>query len=259
MLPVGRVVLAVGQHRRRRRAPAAGALGRGGAQRVGEQVDLAVERARRRAGRDVDVLEQRAAGGVQVGEAARRADVVLEHEPLAVVVADDVQAGDADPDAARRADAAHRLLVVVGGGDHLAGDDALGDDPLVAVDVGDERVQGADALGEPALDRLPVGGGDHAGDRVDVELEVALDRGEADAGALQRAADPARELGGVGAGDGLETGAGVRTRLPVRGERFVEDALGHRVAGEEVIRAQGGHRKSLTENRASALRPSVLS
>ena len=97
----------------------------------------------------------------------------------------------------------------------LAGDDALGDDPLVAVDVGDERVQRADALGEAALDRLPVGGGDHARDRVDVELEVALDRGEAHAGALERAADPARELGGVGAGDGLETGAGVRTRLPV--------------------------------------------
>ena len=97
----------------------------------------------------------------------------------------------------------------------LGRDDALGDDPLVAVDVGDEGVEGADALGEAALDGLPVGGGDHARDRVDVELEVALDRGEPHAGALERAADAARQLGGVGAGDRLEAGARVRSRLAV--------------------------------------------
>ena len=242
VLPVGGVVLAVGQHRGLRRAAAAGALRRGGAQGVGQQVDLAVERARRRVGRHGDVLEQRAAGRVQVGEAARRADVVLQHEPFAVVVAHEVQPGDADPDAARRLDAAHRRLVVVGGGDDLARDDALGDDPLVAVDVGDEGVQGAHALGEAALDGLPVGRGDHARDGVDVELVVALDRREAHAGALQRAAHAAGQVGGVGARDGLDTGPGVRAGLPGRGERFVEDSLAHRVVGEEVIRAQGGHR-----------------
>ena len=48
VLPVGRVVLAVGQDRRLRRAAAAGALRGGGAQRVGEQVDLAVQRPRHR-------------------------------------------------------------------------------------------------------------------------------------------------------------------------------------------------------------------
>jgi hypothetical protein len=98
-------------------------------------------------------------------------------------------------------------------------------------------------LREAPFDGLPVGGGDDARDRVDVELEVAFDGGEPDAGPLERAADAVGKLGGVGAGDGLEPGAGVRSRFAGGRERFVEDSLAHRVVGEEVIRAEGGHRR----------------
>ena len=238
MLPVGRVVLAVGEHGGERGAAAAHALGRRGAQGVGEQVDLAVQPARGRARWDLDVLEQGAPGGVQIREAAGRAEVVLEHEPLAGGVADDVQAGDADPDAARRLDAAHLGLEVVGGADHLGRDEALGDDRLRAVDVGDERVERADALCEAALDGLPLGGGDDARHRVDVELEVALHRRETHAGALERARDAVGQARRVGATDGLERGTGPWPRRRVRGEPLVVDPIEHRVAGERVLRAR---------------------
>ncbi len=239
VLPVGRVVLAVGEHDGQRGAVAAGGLRGGGAQGVGQQVDLAVERARGGVRGDGDVLEQGAARGVQVGEAARRAHVVLEHEPLAVAVADEVQAGDADPDPARRLDAVHLRLVVVGRADHVGRHDAFGDDPLVAVDVGHERVERSDALRQAALDRLPVGGGDHARHGIDVELEVALHRGEAHAGALERAADLARQLRWPGLRDRLERRARAGPRGPVRREALVENPLARRVAGEQVVAASG--------------------
>jgi hypothetical protein len=69
--------------------------------------------------------------------------VVLEHEPLALGVADDVQARDADPRAARRLHAAHLRLVVVGRRDDVVGHHAFAHDPLLGVGVGDERVQRA--------------------------------------------------------------------------------------------------------------------
>ena len=178
------------------------------------------------------------------------------------MVAHEVEACDADPDVARDPEPAKLRLVVVGGVDDVAGDDALGDDPLVAVGIGDERVQRADALGEPALDRLPVGGGDHARDRVDVELEVALDGGEADARTLQRAPDEVGQRRGVRAGHGLEAGAGGGPRQAIRAEAFVEDALAHRIAGEQVIRARGGHCPKPDrppENCVSTLGPNLIS
>ena len=225
VLPVGGVVLAVGQHRGDRGAAAAGRRRRHGAQRVGQEVDLAVQRPRRRVRRHVDVLEQRAPGGVQVREARGRAHVVLQHEPGTVDVAHEVQPRDADPHVARHPQPAHLGLEVVGGLQHGRRDDALGDDPLVPVDVGHERVQRAHALREAALDGLPVGGGDHARDGVHVELEVALDRGEPHAGAAQRPGHVRRQLRGAGAHHRLQPGTGLRADGAVGGEGLVEAAL----------------------------------
>ena len=58
-------------------------------------------------------------------------------------VAHDVEAGDADPDAVARAHARHRGLEVLGAVEHALRQHALGDDPALRVDVGDERVERA--------------------------------------------------------------------------------------------------------------------
>ena len=151
------------------------ALGRGDlAQRVGQQrrvvVDgphpVGVEQPRQQAQHRDAVLEH-------VGDAARGADVVLEHLPGAVGVAHEVAAGDVAVDAAGRADAVRLARERGPGDDQLPRHDAVVDDLAPVVDVVDEAVQRADALGQAALDLRPLGGRDHPRDEVQRERPVA--------------------------------------------------------------------------------------
>ena len=110
---------------------------------------LALKGARKHAGHDQPVLEH-------VGDAARRADVVLEHQELAGRgIADQVDAGDMRVDAARHVDADHLAPEVAARQDQRAGHDAVLEDPLRAVDVLQEQIQRDHALREPALDAIP--------------------------------------------------------------------------------------------------------
>ena len=70
-----------------------------------------------------------------VAGARGRAQVVLEHEVLAVLVAHDVDAGDVRVDAAGRVDADHLAAEVARAEDELGRDPAVAQDPLVVVDV----------------------------------------------------------------------------------------------------------------------------
>ena len=105
---------------------------------------------------DVEPAQRRRARRGPVADPARRAHVVLQHEPLARAVAHEVQARDPDPDAVARAHARHRRLEVVRAVEHAPRQHARGDDPALSVDVGDERVERAHALGEPRRDALPL-------------------------------------------------------------------------------------------------------
>ena len=108
-----------------------------------------------------------------VGDAARRADVVLEHLPGAVGVAHEVAAGDVAVDAARRADAVRLAGERGAGDDQLPRHDAVVDDLAPVVDVVDEAVQRADPLGQAALDRRPLRRRDHPRHEVQRERPVA--------------------------------------------------------------------------------------
>ena len=104
-----------------------------------------------------------------VGDARRRADVVLQDLPRAVGVADEVAAGDVAVDAARRAHAVRGASEVRAADDQPPGHDAGPDDLALVVDVVDEAVQRADALHQPALDVRPTPRGQDARDEVERE------------------------------------------------------------------------------------------
>jgi hypothetical protein len=112
-------------------------------------------------------LRHHAPVGHHVADAARHPDVVLQHAPVAELVADQVDAADVDPHPVLGLDAV-RLPVVVrrrrdaGGGDH-----AVADAALRAVDVGQERFERPDPLGDAEFDARPVVGVDDAGNRVE--------------------------------------------------------------------------------------------
>ncbi len=69
------------------------------------------------------------ARGDRVGDARRRAQVVLEHLERAVAVAHDVQSGDRDPRAHVLAETVEQRLEVLGAADRALGDDAVAHDP----------------------------------------------------------------------------------------------------------------------------------
>ena len=113
--------------------------------------------------------------------------------------------------------------------DQLAGDDAVGEDFGVGVDVAQEEIESGDALGESALDAVPLGRGDEAGKQVVGEdalgAFVAAVDGEGDAlgeegevGGLLAAL----ELVGGQAGEGLGEGAVVGAQFAVGFAHLVE-------------------------------------
>ena len=184
-----------------------------------------------------------------VGDARRRADVVLEHPPRAVGVAHEVAAGDVRVDAARRADAVHDAGEVAARDDQAPRHDAGAHDLARVVDVVDERVERADALRQPALDRDPLVGRDDPRHEVQRERAVlgAVLAGQLEGDALLHEDRVAPAAGGgqvlgphvLKGGDELR---GVRRRGAARsGEDLVEEAL----AGAVLHRGRdglGGHR-----------------
>ncbi len=167
---------------------------------------------------------QRAPGRGRVGEAARRAHVVLEHPEAPVGVAHEVEPGDADPQPARRLHALHRRLEVLGALDHARGHDALRDDAPVAVDVGHERVERAHALREAGLDARPLARGDHARHGVDDEHLVAAVGVEDHALVSAVALDGDRELLEIVAGERTQRGLRRRPNRAVLVDGLVEAA-----------------------------------
>ena len=109
--------------------------------------------------------------------------------------------------------------------DQLSVDDLLFEDPLFVVDVLTEQVEGGDPLDEAALDVGPLVGRDDAGDQVEREDLVGVDR-EGDAlVAEQRVGHPpaALERVGVHVLEPVGHGGVVPARLFRPGEHLVED------------------------------------
>ena len=104
-----------------------------------------------------------------VARSGGRPEVVLEHEILAVAVADHVDPGDVRVDTAGRLDAHHLPPEVAGAEDELGGDPPLAENPLLVVDVVQEEVERLHALDQAAFQLVPLGARDHARDQVDGE------------------------------------------------------------------------------------------
>ncbi len=125
-----------------------------------------------------------------VRDARRRAQVVLEHVILAVVVSHDVDAGDVAVDLVGHVHADHRDLIGFVREHVLGGDHAGAQDVLVVIDVVEKAVERRHPLLQPPLEQQPFGVRDDARDGVERDqalgaLLVAID-GEGDADAMEQ-------------------------------------------------------------------------
>ena len=170
-----------------------------------------------------------------VRDAGGHAQVVLEHVELALARPDDVDARDVRVDPPRHVDAAH-LGAVLGVREHALGRKrAAVEDPLVVVDVVEERVERPDALEQPALQHGPFVGADDPRDQVERDQPfgaggLARD-GERDAQPVERAlglvallGDPRRRRPRQPVGNA----AVMRPDRSVRSGHFVVRGGGHR-------------------------------
>ena len=107
--------------------------------------------------------------GQQVRHAARRAQVVLQHEVLALLVADQVRAHHVREDPAGRQHAVHLAPEVRRGVHQFRRDHAVPQDLRAAVDVGQERVQRPHPLRQARLDVRPLARRDDARHRIERE------------------------------------------------------------------------------------------
>ena len=80
--------------------------------------------------------------------------------------AQQIGADDRDVDVARHLQSAHLPPVVLATVDELAGDDAVGEDFGIGVDVAEKQIERGDALGEAALDAVPLLGGHQPGQQI---------------------------------------------------------------------------------------------
>ena len=242
MLEVGAVPHARGQHddagladRRRRRRP----------QRREQLRGVVAHRADAVGGEQLgEGARHRPAVLDDVADAARRAQVVLEHAERPGLVADQVDAGHVDADAVRRHDAVRRPRERAAARDHATRHDAVLEHRLLGVHVGQERLERPHPLPHTALDDLPLVGGHDAGD--DVEGEGTLLAGQAEGDPLV-AERPRQQRGPavqVLRRQRLQRGVqrcARRQRLAVGAEHLVDGTRGiEPVAVEEVAhRAQG--------------------
>ncbi len=117
-------------------------------------------------------LGHRAAVLQDVAHAGGHAYVVLQDTERSGRVADDVDAGDVDPHAARRFKAVDLAVEMRARGDELPRDDAVRDDGHLAVDVIEEGFEGPHSLGHTAFQDRPLVGRDDPGH--DVQRERPL-------------------------------------------------------------------------------------
>ena len=190
MLVIGGVVDAGRQQRDARLA--GGGVGRDRAQRGEQRVGIVLDRrdavpreqVRKQPHHDFAVFQH-------VGDARRRARIVLQHIELLGIDADDVDAGDMDVDVVRHVLAVHlrpehRVLE-----DQVVGNDVGAQDVAAVIDVAQEQVQRLDPLLQALLQQRPFLRADDA--RHDVKrdqpflgLGFAIDRkGDADAAEQQ--------------------------------------------------------------------------
>ncbi len=97
------------------------------------------------------------------------AAIVLEHQERSVFVTNEVDSRDVDVDVAGDVDADHLGAKALRRIDDLSRDAPLAQDPLVVVNVVQERIERANPLHDSAIDPVPLGGGQDARD--DVERE----------------------------------------------------------------------------------------
>jgi len=200
-------------------------------QRVEEQVGIVLDRADRIGTEQLG----KHAGHEGCGSRERRdtplgaAAVVLQHEELAAVVADDVGTDHVRVDAARRPHVEQLALVFLAREEQPGRQHAVLEALLLAIDVGDEEVEGGDALDQPRLQPLPLARGHDA--RHEVEREdplqpflLAVDR-ERDALVHERELLQPLAAADLALGERLEHADDalvVSTRIAVAIEGFVE-------------------------------------
>ncbi len=123
-------------------------------------VDLLVaEQRREQPGHGEPVLQD-------VADPGRHPHVVLEDAELALLVADEVDAGHVDADAVGRRDPGDLAAELLAREDEAPGEHAVVEGAAGAVDVGEERLEDPDPLADAARDEVPLGGVDDPRDEV---------------------------------------------------------------------------------------------
>ncbi len=242
MLVIGRIVWARRQQNdggvararaRRHRAQA-------GEQFVGVVVDggdaVAGEQVRHQPHRHFAVFQH-------IGNAGRRARVVLEHVERVLVDAHDIDAGDMHPDIVRRAMPDHFRSIIGIAQDQFLGNDIFPQDCAGSIDVPEKHVEGVDALREPRRQTRPFRARDDA--RHDVERNQPLRRilvavdAEGDA-------DAAKHIFGLGPARGEDVG---RCFLEPARDLSVERARAFGLQAHFVEGAAGPHLQPLSSPR----------
>ena len=120
-----------------------------------------------------------------VGDAGRRAEIILQHIELTVARPHDVDADDVAVDVERRVVADHLGQIGHVCEDQVGRDAAGADDLLAVIDVVEEGIQRPDALLDAALEQPPFRRGDDARDEIErdqpLERILAAIDGEGDA------------------------------------------------------------------------------
>ncbi len=119
------------------------------AEEAGEPMDIHLAIDVRQCARGGDAVLQRKAG------AGRRLGAVAQHPPFAVGPAAELEGAEMQEMPAGRLHADQRSQELRAGGDQARRQQAVGDQAVFAVDVGDDRLEQFGALHQPGGDRLP--------------------------------------------------------------------------------------------------------
>ena len=151
------------QHNVRLRAP----FGRERAQRAQQQLRVLLDRLDLVAGEELgkDALHH-APVGEHVAHARRHAQVVFEHDEVAVLHADEVGAAHGHVHVSRHLQPDHLAAKVFAAINDLARHDTVGENAAFVVDVAQKHVQRGNALGQAGFHLFPLGMGDDAWQQV---------------------------------------------------------------------------------------------
>ena len=195
--------------------------------------------------------------GEHVRDARRRPQVVLQHVELAPAVPDQVDAGHVAADASRHGEADQFAHEARRREHDVAGDNALAQDPLLAVDVLQEEVERGHPLPEAPLQVRPLAAVDDAWDQVEREelldpAVVLVDR-ERDANVAERGLGAALAAPQLGVAQRLEprVDAAVGTARPLGRDQHLIERLTPR---RDVRRDGACHFAQFTRRRLRPLR-----